>query len=116
MDEETWDGEAFRQRMAARAADHERYINEHKERLRRGQTNGSKFTHDQWLGEWWVYYRLAGLIVSDTREGLIAELKDLASHYPTISGAFDQDSAKSGYMMAIRGLLNEQGEDMPTEK
>lgn len=113
MNEEEWDGKAFRSRMVLRAEGHDRYIEEQRDRIRRGQSNGSKFTHDRWLGEWWVYYRLAGLMVSETRAGLVKELENIAAHYPGIAGVFDEESARSGYIMAIRGLLSELGEEMP---
>ena len=113
MDNQEWDGVAFRSRMAATAEGHERYINEHKDRLLNGRSNGSKPIHDRWLGEWWIYYRLAGRIETNSKANLIAELRRLAESYPGITGAYDQETAESGYMMAIGGLLHELGEKLP---
>lgn len=113
MENQDWDGAAYRTRMGVRADDHQRYIDQHKDRLRTGQSNGSRSTHDRWLGEWWVYYRLAGIAATEKPETLIAELRDLAANVPNISGAFDQETAKSGFLMAIRGELAELGEELP---
>lgn len=109
MNDDVWDGAAFRERMAARAEDHDRYINEHRDRLRAGRSNGSELTHDRWLGEWWVYHRLAGRVETNARDSLVTELRHLAENAPNFPGAFDQEIAKSGYMMAIAGLLKELG-------
>jgi hypothetical protein len=99
--------------MAAKAEGEDRYCVEHRDRIRRGQSNGSKHMHDQFLGEWWVHYRLAGRIETESREALIAELCWLRDNYPGIQGAYDQAAAETGYQMAIRALLGELESSSP---
>ncbi len=101
--------------MAAKAEGEERYCTEQRDRIRRGQSNGSKPTHDRFLGEWWVHYRLAARMETESRETLIAELCWLRDNYPGIAGAYDQTAAETGYQMSIRALLGELGSDVADE-
>lgn len=104
---EPWDAEAFRRRMGISAERNESYRNEHRERLRRGQSNGSKAMHDHALGEWWASYRLATSAATERPDELRQELVKMRQTEQRFTGAFDQEDAQIGYEERIDILLRE---------
>ena len=108
----SWDAEAYRRRMTIAAERNESYRNEHKDRLRRGQSNGSETMHDHVLGEWWVSRCLATSVATDRPEDLRRELIEMREAKPRFAGAFDQEDARMGYDHEIDFLLKELDKDM----
>jgi hypothetical protein len=102
-----WDAEDFRHRMTIAAERNESYRNEHRDRLRRGQSHGSKSTHDEVLGEWWVSYRLATSAATERSDDLRQELMSMRESTPRFTGAFSQEDARRGYDHRIDVLLKE---------
>lgn len=102
-----WDGEASRRRMLTLEQNAENYAREHRERLRRGQGNGSAFERDRSSGEAFAYGSLASSAATEHRSTLQAKLQGMLAKPPTPRENVDADAWTTGFVAVVRSLLAE---------
>lgn len=94
----SWDNWRYQDNLIMRIQAKERYRDEHRDRIKRGQGNGSQSMIEQIAGEISLLEKLFGGGALQTPEDVFSRLDQLEAKPPQLK----TESAKSGWSMALR--------------
>lgn len=97
-----WDGDRFRNEMKRQAVASQRYADEHRDRVRRGQANGKLHTAEEYEGDATACDTLSTSAASDDPHRLLERLDELEAWDTGEPPAYEQ-----GYRGRIRRTREE---------